>query len=89
MKEPQTTRLDEICDWLSSLHKRFPVEDFRGGFYKLEDAKSCEDAENVIKRISDVKKLIRSTLDVPTFIDAKANCHNLTKTLQEVERLLS
>lgn len=34
-------------------------------------------------------KIIRDTLDKPTVIDPKINCKNLTRTLQELEALLT
>lgn len=35
-----------------------------------------------------ILKLIKTTLDIPTFINAEANCKNLTKTLMEIEKII-
>lgn len=34
-----------------------------------------------------ILRVIKSTLDAPTLIEPAANCRNLTKTLQEVEKI--
>lgn len=43
----QITRI-EMIEWLTSLHKRFPIESIEGGFYRLSDAAMCQAVESFI-----------------------------------------
>lgn len=70
------------CGNLASTAERFAV--MREFVKRYEAAKP--EASRTIR--DDVLSKIRHTLDDPTYIDPAINCRNLTKTLQEVERLL-
>jgi hypothetical protein len=69
--------------------QRTKVEEWEGAYASLFGMLTPVMEEN--KRLRDsnasILRLIRETLDSPTILEPKANCRNLTRCLQEIERI--